>query len=55
MHASSEAQVALAADVRVGCGVVRMWFRGEYHECEHTSKHSVNDYRRAESYDRFVA
>jgi hypothetical protein len=59
MHASSETQVVLDADVRINCGVVCVRFRGGYDECEHAGEHagkySVKYYRTAEPYGRFVA
>ena len=36
MRASSKTQVSLGADVRVGCRIVRLWFRGEHDRCKHS-------------------
>ena len=44
MHAYCKTQMVLAADIRIGDGIVGMWFRGGYDECEPTSKHSVRDF-----------
>jgi hypothetical protein len=52
----SDAQSALAADTRIGCGIVGMWRWGKYDECEPTGKYSsFCCHDRAEPYGRFVA